>query len=509
VSQHQLIAHESSISLAAYLQHAPSLKMREVPDLDQAILAKTCVLTALPCELLIQVLKELRSLRQLQAAIVASHFLFAAYQSSRTIIRQQVFLNESLDFCSQPITPSSSEPSSCSKCFNYRRVHSKIVQLEEQNPTDGLILRACIWNDILAHAKPDRNQAPSGIILTYSADDHILSVYAESHEVLIVWSLGLSSAYQRSNQHENSQRVGEQTLAVFMASVPASESQLHKLDLHIMAWLSSMMASYAVHRQFDAGLTLFQGVWDYFYQEESDQAEVLNSDKLILELIKSLEWFCVGSDPRRNAKFYEVEAHSWQFLHRHISRFHADGSFCVYCSSTATSLTSTTRLLHTDLEVLIAYQKSIWRDLPPRSLIFANWSRVLLQTLASQGKQLEGSMIVWQRLQESQDVGTIDSFDLGQARHVISVLNEAGKTREACEIQASVFPKLEPGTGQYFAWGRKLSEAYVIDGQINEAITIAEQMCDGLSPSSRFYTTWTRELSKLHKISQLQKDGQD
>jgi hypothetical protein len=108
--------------------------------------------------------------------------------------------------------------------------------------------------------------------------------------------------------------------------------------------------------------------------------------------------------------------------------------------------------------------------------------------------------MVWQGLQESQSDNTINSYDLAWARCVILGLRETGKKQESLSIQASVFPRLEVGTGQYFAWGRELSRAYAMNGQIQEAVSVAEQMCDGLSPLSKFYTTWTQERSKLYKI---------
>ena len=490
--------------------------MQESSDLDRTSPNSTTSLHSLPCELLIQLLKELRSLAQLQATILASRHLFSAYQSSRSLVRQQVFINEFHDLSCQPETPLPTESDDCddcddcSMCSIFELAQSRIVHLEASNPADGLILRACIWPDLLEHAKSERNRARFFVafIVGDITNDLTFPIYAKSLEIFTEWSLALSAAYRRGNKQKKALGIDEQTLDLLKTSLTPIETGRRKIEQLIMEWLLSIMTDCAAHRQYDAGFAFFQGIWDRFIQiQAQNYTQNQNPERYMFEMIKSLEWFCADINPESHSKGYEIEAQSWRFMHRHISQSHSDGNFCMNCLYTANSLTSTSLSLHAASDVLIAYQKSVWRGLPPRSMIFANWSRILVQTLRSEGKEIEGLMMVWQRLQESRDPGVIDSFDLDWARQVIVGLKKAGEMREACEIQDSVFLRLEKGTGQYFAWGRNLSKAYAMNGQVHEATAIAEQMCDGLSPTSKFYTIWTQEVSKLHKILDSEEKG--
>jgi hypothetical protein len=351
------------------------LENAKISDFELTESETTALLCTLPCELLIQALKELRGLRQLQAAILASRDLFLAYKSSRTLVRQQVFTNEFLDLGRLPSPSPTIQDGKCSTCSNLKRAQSRIGELESKNPADGLILRACLWNDLLEHALFE-SDAVQDVINSGSTFDNRLPAYAECIGVFTEWSLALNSAYRRDNQRRKAQHIGTQTLDALTTIAAACGPDSRKLNRNILEWLSSIMADCAAHHDHDAGFVFFQGIWDYFTQVKSDSLLAEIQGKHVFEIIKSLEWFCADIDPESCSKSHEIEPQAWQFMHRHISQSHADGNFCLDCSFTVGSLTSTSLFLHTDLDVLTAYQRSIWRDLPPRSQIFVNWSKL-------------------------------------------------------------------------------------------------------------------------------------
>jgi hypothetical protein len=91
--------------------------------------------SCIPIEVRQVILKQLPTLRDLQAAILASRPLYLAYGDSRKIIRQRVFQIQIL--CGH--LPGNNDAAIFTQALR------QIETLEKKNSNDGIILRESLW----------------------------------------------------------------------------------------------------------------------------------------------------------------------------------------------------------------------------------------------------------------------------------------------------------------------------------------------------------------------------
>jgi hypothetical protein len=186
-------------------------------------------LATLPVEIRQCILEELISLRDLQSAILACRALTAAYYTSRSLIRQTVFLKEYHSLTSG----AASGPVLVSAC---RRVE----RLSRSSPTDGFILREALWPTLLADGE-----------LTSTVEFYL-------------WSSDLTEAYRAARLEDNARAVEVHTLQTIRLT-PSHNRQSDWAEAGRedprLAWLRRMSAACARHSSHCHGQALLRQAW--------------------------------------------------------------------------------------------------------------------------------------------------------------------------------------------------------------------------------------------------------
>ncbi|OIW28281.1 hypothetical protein CONLIGDRAFT_632534 [Coniochaeta ligniaria NRRL 30616] len=420
-------------------------------------------LATLPVEIRQCILEELISLRDLQSAILACRALTAAYYTSRSLIRQTVFLKEYHSLTSG----AAKGPVLVSAC---RRVE----RLSRNSPTDGLILGEALWPTLLADGE-----------LTSTVEFY-------------VWSSDLAEAYRAAGLEDNARAVEVQTWQTIRLTPPPNRQSCWAeagQDDPRLAWLRRMSAACARHSSHCHGQALLRQAWcDLRGEGWLPTGRIRHKTGHIL--VTCTADVCRGEDGVADALSRQsTMAEAWDFLRQVAYDRHIDGAFCMICLDAAKTLAGA---LKGEIELLEL--ERVWREIPPRSYTFRPWSWLFVE---GHSVRLDGVLKIWERLREVPDARQFEEYDLEWAREVIQELRKqkhrSEGTKQALTFQASVFALFDPRMHQYYAFGRNLADAYTKTGDFEEAIHVREQMMRNTESSSGVYKSSGLALAHLYR----------
>lgn len=388
---------------------------------------------ALPVELRQLILERLLSMQDLQAVILTSRPLLAAYEESKGRILQAVFRREYDSMIAFADIAAEDSP--------LAQITRRVNRIALKSPSDGLILREALWPSLVAHQQIHDN-------------DSEVALFSE-------WSLALAEAYRNFNNEPKAREIEKQTITVLFND--------HREKQKPHNWLPLTAAACAQNGSHEHGARLIEQVWDMLGETEC------NND-VAAELMESITQLIHGDIPPSAMQALKaVVAKAWVYLTARSRRHPV--AICVYCLTNAKRLAAVARQ-----NVGLDDFEEAWQALPPRSTVFGLWSRLFVDSHAS---RLEGALKVWNRLRATPDPASLEIYDLDWAGEVMWELRKHRDTRDlGLEFQASVFALLRPGSPRYYAFGRNLSDAYKEAGNMTEAIRVTEHMMRSLGPSS-------------------------
>lgn len=426
---------------------------------------------AIPIEVRQGILEGLPTLRDLQSASLSSRALLVANLASRRLIRHRVFLNQYCDLEAET-SPGKQRTNS-----SFEIASRWISFLSKRDAYDGLILRGAIWPHLLA----ERSNR------TYNGSKDI--------EVFCSWAAQLASSCRQFHDDAKARRVEAETLRLVPAdSIHLGEPWLLWLQATIAACTSQGDYGYAAH--------ICKEMWSRF-DLSPDHRHKPGLDGLALVRITST--LCHRQEDVGTANLSSMEEVNsalrlaWEFLRVQCANdgpVHQPGMFCYRCLDAAKLLIEGAQLSNGAVEPGLPHLQRVWQSIQPRGMAFNAWSHLFVN---SHVDRLAGVFKVWTRLQEDRREVFLQDIDLDWARDIICLLRKSGATERSLSFQAEVFDLMSPRDHQYCAFGRNLADAYLKNGQIQQAIGVREKVLDELPQSSAVRPSWIMALTRLYK----------
>lgn len=426
---------------------------------------------AIPIEVRQGILEELPTLRDLQSASLSSRALLVANLASRRLIRHRVFLNQYHDLEAE------NSPGKKTKNSPFEIASRWISYLSKKDAYDGLVLRYAVWPHLLA----ERSNR------TYNRSEDV--------EVFCSWAAQLASSCRHFNDEAKARRVEAETLRL----VPADSVYLSEPWL---LWLQATIAACTSQGDYDYAARICKEMWSRF-DLSPDHRHKPGLDGLALVRITSTLCHRQQSVATTEASSKE-EVNSalrlaWEFLRMQCANdgpVHQPGMFCYRCLDAAKVLIEGAQLSHGAVESGLPHLQRVWQSIQPRGMAFNAWSHLFVN---SHDDRLAGIFKVWTKLQEDRRQVFLQEIDLDWARDIICLLRKSGAAERSLSFQAEVFDLMSPHDHQYCAFGRNLADAYLKNGQIQQAIGVREKVLDELPQSSPVRPSWIMALARLYK----------
>lgn len=435
---------------------------------------------SIPIEVRQGILEGLPTLRDLQTASLASRALLAANVSSRRIIRHRVFLNQFYDLEAE------SRPGKKRNRSSFAVASGWISYLSKKDAYDGLVLREAIWPHLLAEWNNHTSNRSKDI------------------GVFCSWAEQLASSCREFNDEGKARRVEAETLRL----VPADSLHLGEPWL---LWLQATITACTSRGDHDYAASICNEMWSRF-DLSPDHRHKPGLDGLALVRITSTLCRRQDSVASEGAPPSEEINSAFRLAWEYLRVQCADGRpvgqpgmFCYRCLDAAKLLIEAAQNSHGGVEPGLPHLQSVWQGVQPRGMAFNAWSHLLVDSHAD---RLAGLFKVWARLQEDRREVFLQNIDLDWARDIIWLLRKSGATDRSLSFQAGVFDMMSPRDHQYCAFGRNLADAYLKNGQIQNAIGVREKVLDELPAASAVRPSWIKALASLYKrIVQDENEG--